>query len=89
MPIRLPEVGCRLKCTKFIFHGRPGYARWEAPHTLVGWDLGHRGAAGRTFAPGSTDLHAATAGEFHCLLVGVRVGLFLLPHDARCDFSKS
>ena len=32
----------------------------SSPHSLVGWDLGQGGAAGRTFAPGATDLRDAT-----------------------------
>ena len=28
----------------------------SSPHPLVGWDLGQRGEAGRTFALGTTDL---------------------------------
>jgi len=33
----------------------------SSPHSPVRWDLGQGGAAGRTFAPGATDLRAATA----------------------------
>jgi len=36
--------------TKFIL-GR------GSPHSLVSWDLGQGGAAGRTFAPSATDIH--------------------------------
>jgi len=39
---------------------RPMRTMGSSPHSLVVWDLGQRGTAGRTFAPGDTDSRAAT-----------------------------
>jgi len=45
---------------KHQIHLRPGFRPIQrtlgsSPHSLVGWDLGQGGAAGRTFAPSGTD----------------------------------